>query len=183
MELGKESAEFLVSFLKGIFKRKKFYHAVKDSIKVTGLCVDIVESDMSVDCFLLVMANNGNGKHGFKKYSVINGHANPLTMPNFKLWNYEEIIMDFDHQQLIARICEQKEFGMHISEITGNDLKMAYSFEKIKFTKFYFIRSIKSAMWYIVAGTVDRNEKFDSVDQKARMRMAVNKVKNIVSSY
>lgn len=177
-------AEALATFIKVLFAGKKFSKSLGDNILIRDICKQVVISgEMSVDCMLLVMAENGKGKHLYKKWSIIEGYHNDFTMPNFDLRNYRDIIMDFDHMQLMQRICEQQTFGMAAAEIKGESLRTAYDFESIRYTRFFLIKESKHYMYYLVAGTTAYNEKLNTQYQATRMRFAINKIINIVSKY
>lgn len=175
--------EKVFDLLKYLFGRKRFSDAVKGGIIVHGVCEEMVKSDMSIDCFLLVMAYNGGGRFGFKKWSIIHGSHNVLTMPNFHYANYVDVIMDFDYLQLHEKIVERKRFGLSRGEVQGENLGRNYDFEKVKYARFFLIKEAKTRMYYVVAGTTAFNENLGSVDQLRRMEFAVNKIKNIVDKY
>lgn len=175
--------EKLFDLMKYLFGRRRFLDAIKGGIVIHGICEEIVKSHLSIDCFLLVMAYNGEGKFGFKKWSILNGSHNVELMPNFHYGNYVDVIMDFDHLQLMQRIIEKKRFGMARTEIEGESLGRSYDFERIKYTRFFLIKETKTRMYYVVAGTTAYNESLETVEHFERMRVAVNKIKNIVDKY
>lgn len=175
--------EKLFELIKYLFGKKKFSDAIKDGIIIHGICEEIVKSHLAVDCFLLVMAFNGEGKYGFKKWSIIGGSHNVELMPGFHYANYIDVIMDFDHLQLMQRIMEKKRFGLGREEIQGENLGRSYDFERIKYTRFFLIKETKTRMYYVVAGTTQYNEKLNTIDHLQRMEVAVNKIKNIVDKY
>lgn len=177
-------AEALAIFIKVLFTKKKFSKSLGDNILIREICKEIViNGKMSVDCMLLVMAENGKGKHLYKKWSIIEGYHNDFTMPHFDYGNYRDVIMDFDHMQLMQRICEQKIFGFASNEIKGESLKTAYAFELVLYTQFFLIKESKHYMYYLVAGTTANNEKLNTQHQTNQFRFAINKITNIVSKY
>lgn len=175
--------EKLFDLIKYLFGRRRFSDAIKGGIIIHGICEELIKSHLSIDCFLLVMAYNGEGKHGFKKWSIIDGSHNVELMPNFHYGNYVDVIMDFDHLQLHQRIIEKKRFGMGRAEIEGDTLGRSYDFERVKYTRFFLIKETRTRMYYVVAGTTAYNEDLGSTEHLTRMGVAVNKIKNIVDKY
>src|SRR5690349_15845245 len=176
-------AERLLDFIKVLFNRKKPSDAIKDSIKIRILAEELVYSGLSIDCFFIVMAHNGNSKmkpHGFKYWSIIDGSYDELTMGKFKYTSYQNTIMDLEFAQLVNKIYEMKEVSLVTKYMPEGNLKTSYDYEELEYLKFFYLKQDRRAMWFIMVGTTAENESLESNQQKRNIFIAVNNVKNML---
>lgn len=178
--------EKLLDFLKLVFTRKKPSDAIRDSIRVRELAKELVYSGNSIDCFFIVMAHNGNRRmmpHGFKYWSIIDGSYDELTLPKFNYMNYQNMIMDLEYAQLVARIYEKKEVDIKSSSLPPGNLKLSYEYEDLQYVKYFYLKQDRRALWFVMVGTAAQNEALESVYARRRIFIAINKVKNIIRGY
>jgi hypothetical protein len=168
-----------------LFKRKPS-DVFKDSVQINQIAGEMVSSDLSIDCFFLIMAHNGGFKllpHGFKYWSIIDGRVQEWIMKNFKLSNYRNIVASLEYLHLFASIVEQKKYDVNIKNLRDGDMKTHMNFEKVKHYRFFLLKKSKNAIWVAAVGTNADNEKLDSVQHNHVLGIAVNKVQNIIKRY
>lgn len=179
-------AEKVLDLFKILFTRRKASDVLKDAVAIRKVAGDIVSTDLSIDCFLLVMVHNGTGKlipHGFKYWTILDGDYNDFLMSRFKMENYRNVIMDLDYANLFLKVKENKVYDTRPENMPAGLMRTNYTFEKLRFARWYFIKETRNAMWFILAGTTAPNESFDSELQQHRLNVDVNAIKNIIKKY
>lgn len=187
MEWIEAVGRFFVAVVKGLLPARRPSYAIKDKIKIRIIAEELVSTDLSIDFFLLVMVHNGKGRllpHGFIKRSIVGGAVNHEMMPRFAFASYQDILLDFEFTQLIDRVYTEKEVEMYVGELhKGGNLRTDYEYERVKYSKFFFLSQDKMAMYFIVLGTTADNENLISNRHKHLIGIAVNEVKNIINKY
>jgi hypothetical protein len=159
---------------------------IRDIMQIELILKTLVESDMSIDCCLLMMMHNGGRKlmpHGFKYRSVIEGEYNEMQMKNFKKGDYQYLPLDTEYKEIILKI---KEYGVYSSDVETmpeSPLKSKFIYEKLQFVQYRFLHENEDELWYLLVGTTDRNERFDSHSQKHRILIETSKIKRIIQKY
>lgn len=171
-----------------LFKRRSSASALKDAARIGQIARDLVRDNrqMGIDCFFLVMVHNCNKEiipHGFKFRSIIGGDFIDSAMPGFKMESYKDVYFGFEFAELLRKVCEYKQIDVSTADITDRQLKINYEFEKIRHTRFFFLKKTRKAMWYCVAGTTYPGEKFLSNEHAHRFNMAANEIRNIMRRY
>lgn len=186
MEWIEGATRFLIRILTLLWDKRKPSDAIKDAIKIRIIAEDLISSDLSIDYFFLVMVHNGGRRiipHGFKYWSIVDGSYNKFLMKNFEFSNYQNTNIDFEFAQFVAQVYEKKTMDVQTDHIPAGVLKTNYDFENVKFTRVFYLKQDRRALWYLAVGTTADNEKFSTNRHRHEIGVAVNQVKNIINKY
>lgn len=183
-----KGADILLFFLK---RKKKIQisNVFSESNNIDAICEDMIDSGLCVDCFLIMLAHNGGTKlnpASKKYYSAIGGDYNSLQMRNFDFKNYKNYPVTFEYNELLSSIYEdrRKNNGIAIETATApENLKTKYTFENLRFVKYYFLHYSDAGMFYLKVGTTQSGEKMDDVNHRQRIFFAVNQIQQILKKY
>lgn len=178
----------LLEALGGAFKKKDgAKQAILDFIMIRDIARNIVHNGgLSVDCFLIMMVHNGGKKltpHNFAYRSVVNGFHNEMTMPNFDSEDYRHLEIDYEYALLISEVIKKKEVSMLTVNMGDSKLSLKMRFERLKYSRFMYLFDDNNAVWYILAGTTQSNEEFDTVTHRHEFNIAINKIRNMIKKY
>lgn len=160
-----------------------------ESNAIDRVCEEIIDSDLSVDCFLIMLAHNGGTKLNpvaKKYYSVVGGDYNDFLMRNFEFTHYKNLPVNFEYNELLSSIYEdrRKNNGIALQTMTAPDsLRIKYIYENLKFVKYYFLHYSDAGMWYVKVGTTQDGEDMADPRHRARIFFAVTEIQNILKKY
>lgn len=175
-----------------LVKRKKqlvISNVFSESNAIDRICEDIIDSDLSVDCFLIMLAHNGGTKLNpvaKKYYSVVGGDYNEFLMKNFEFTHYKNLPVNYEYNELLSSIYEdrRKNNGVLMATATAPDtLKIKYIYENLKFVKYHFLHYSDAGMWYLKVGTTQENEQMMDAHHRARIYFALTEIQNILKKY
>lgn len=186
LEIGLTVLNKLMDLLKLIFKRKQPSDAIIDSINIRVLAEELIKKGLGVDCFFLVMVHNHGGKvrpDNFMFWSVIDGAYDKNLMNGFEFKNYQLVNTELDFLQLAKRIYEKKEIEIRVNEMEPGSLRTSFEYEKLKYLRCFYLKQDKRGLWFIMVGTTAQDELLAQIEQKGKIFIAVNNVKNIIRGY
>lgn len=170
-------------------KRKQPSNIFHDSNHIDRITHEIIESGLAVDCFFLVLAHNGGKKLSpvtLKYRSIMGGAYNEVQMKNFDISNYKNLPVDFDYNEHLSSIYEdrRRQHGIDIGvEFASEKLRDIYLFENLKYCRYHFLHYSDEGMWFALIGTTQDGENFNDTRHKQQIYFSVTKIKNIIKKY
>lgn len=178
----------LLLMIKGRKNKYPPFNVFNDGKNVTTISEGIIDSGLSVDCFLLMLAHNGGKKLNpvnLKYRTVMGGDYNEVQMRNFDKDNYKNLPIDYEWNEIMSAIYDdrRKNLGVvvKVSEASGR-VKEMLLYENLKYVKFYFVHYSEDGMWYLMIGTT-QDDDMDDVEHKGKIYFAVNQIKDIIKNY
>lgn len=176
----------VIDFLKVIFTRKQTSDAIRDAKKIRDQALELIRSNLNIDCFFIIMVHNGGGRfrpHGFKYWSIIDGECDTKVMPRYDNESYQLINADNEFLQFALNLYEQRVVSVRVDEMPKGNLRTSYEYEGLEFIKFYFLKQDKFGLWFIMVGTTAPDESLDDPEQAGKIFFAINNIKNLIRKY
>lgn len=179
-----DSIRELLKFFK---RRASASRYLRDAGKINAIADDLIRTDLNLDfCFLAMAHNNGARQRQGPRYkyrSIIGGAYRWEWLSNFKYSNYQFVPIDIDMDALLQNIREKKQYDVEQSKIGSARLRATYAFEKVHFTRFFFLKENRDEMFYLVVGTTLEGERFESHQHHQALMVAVDKIRKIIGDY
>lgn len=166
-------------------QKENFVANLKDISLMNHFMEDVIENT-AADSFLILMGHDSgnipNPKHPYfakAMWQKVKHEESDNDETNL-LRKFDSIRVDFAYINMIIEIMTKGCIKIDVKTMPNCFLKMMYHSEKIQYSEVYFLAQEKSnKIYYCSIATTKPGEKFTNFQERAKIELAINHIRQI----
>ncbi len=167
---------------KEIKQKDEFLASLKDISAMNSYMSDVIENTPA-DRFLILMGHDSgnipNPKHPYFAKAMWQ-KTKAKNDSDSLVRRFDSIRVDFEYINMIIELMTKGCVKLVVDEMHDGFLKTVYKGEGITYSEIYFLAQEKSSkIYYCSIATTKDGERFNSVDDRSKIELAINHIRQI----
>jgi len=174
---------------KEVKQKDEFLASLKDISAMNSYMSDVIDNTPA-DRFLILMGHDSgnipNPKHPYYAKAMwqkikVALHS-PVHDSDSLIRRFDSIRVDFEYINMVIELMTKGSVKLVVDEMPNCFLKTIYKGEGIKYSEVYFLAQEKSSkIYYCSIATAKEDERFDGAEDRGKIELAVNHIRQIFS--